>query len=303
MSENSMAAAAIYNDIAARPGFYNEQWGFNPLNYLRQTNDEEGRAELSLDVKFRKHWFRLVYPSGKITAQPVDVNERFAIFKARVYADRNDPVDNFLAEGTAIRYNGDENAKAFERYFVDWAETIAVGRALTNAGFDVPWCNLPGTSLDLATGELKNEAGMPAAAPRTYSAVTAPPDEEPGEAATSTAQSGAPPAMQGQTPAQAQTPVAPPPAQQAQTPAAQKPTAPLPAQKPRSLEEALSVMNVELAKAQVVTFGQNNGKTLGQIAVDNPKDLDWLANKYKGDNHMLKAGAQILTDAALGKAS
>ncbi len=74
MSENSMAAA-VYNDMAARPDFYNEQWGFNPLNYLRQTSDEEGRAELSLDVKFRKHWFRLVYPAGKITAQPVDVND------------------------------------------------------------------------------------------------------------------------------------------------------------------------------------------------------------------------------------
>ncbi len=49
------------------------------------------------------------------------------------------------------------------------AETIAVGRALTNAGFDVPWCNLPGASIDPATGELQDGA---AALPRTYSDTT-----------------------------------------------------------------------------------------------------------------------------------
>lgn len=309
MSENSTAAAAIYNDMAARPDFYKDEWGFDPLHYLRESADEEGRTELSLDVKFRKHWFRLVYPSGKIAPHPVDVNERFAIFKARVYADRNDPEENFLAEGTAIRYNGGENAKAYERFYVDWAETVAIGRALTNAGFDVPWCNMPlnGGDMNPFTGEVVD--GEPVAPPpRQYSSVTAPPDEQPQQQAPAASQPAAPtPALQqvqapaAPTPALQQTPAAAPtPAmQQVQVPAAQQPSA----QQPRTLEEALQTLSVEQAKALAVNFGQNSGKTLGQIAIDNPKDLDWLANKYKGGNFMLKAGAQILVGAALKVAS
>lgn len=93
--------------------------------------------------------------------------------------------------------------------------------------------------------------------------------------------------------------------QQAQAPAAPAPAAqqPTPAQQPRTLEEALQTLSVEQAKALTVTFGQNSGKTLGQIAIENPKDLDWPANKSKGSNFMLKAGAQILLNAALQKAS
>lgn len=315
MSENcTAAAAAIYNDMVARPDFYKEEWGFDPLRYLRESADEEGRTELSLDVKFRKHWFRLVYPTGKIAPRPVDVNERFAIFKAKVYADRNDPEENFLAEGTAIRYNGGENAKAYERYYVDWAETIAIGRALSNAGFDVPWCNMPlsGGDINPYTGEVADGEQNAAPPPRQYSSVTAPPGaEQPQQPAAAQPAAPTPALQQAQasaapTPAlqQAQPPAAPTPAlQQAQPPAVPTPAAqPAPAAQPRSLEEAMQTMSVEQAKALTVNFGQNAGKTLGQIAIDNPKDLDWLANKFKG-NFMLKAGAQILINAALQRAN
>ena len=77
--------------------------------------------------------------------------------------DRMDPPDSYLAEGKAERFApGDPaSAKPYELYFADWAETVAIGRALTNAGFDVPFVNVlqDGLLLDPFTGEVLDENG------------------------------------------------------------------------------------------------------------------------------------------------
>lgn len=263
---------AIYNDMTARPDFYDEQWGFDPLRYLRMSTDEEGRTELSLDVKYRKHWFRLKYPQGKISIKEKIITDTSATFTMRVFADKADPEECHLAEGTAIRFKGTD--KAFEQYYVDWAETIALGRALTNAGFDVPCCNIPGGMINPHTGELTEDQKESTVPPHAYSESTAPPLEM----------------VQPET----ATPKKPVAESQEQPTAAPV--------EPRNYEEALGTLTLEQAKAIPVTFGKNSGQSLGQIAVSNPKDLDWIANKYGGNDFRLKAGAKILLDAALKRA-
>lgn len=316
MQDTMDAEKKLYDDRAARPEFYIEAWNFDPLQYLRSSKDEEGRVELSLDIKYRRHWFRLVFPQGKIMVHEKTITKEAAMFTVRVYADKSDDPEHFLSEGTAIRYYGNE--KAFERYYVDWAETMATGRALTSAGFDVPWCNKPteGGMMNPYTGETimyEEDGAAPAPkapiGPPQYSNVTAPP---PGGDAPLMGQKPVQAPVPGslpQTPAQAQTagPLPQTPAQaQAAGPLPQSSAKSLPSApqaKPNSLEEAMAVMDIERAKGLVISFGKNKGKTLGQIAVEDPKDIDWLTNKYKGSDFLLKAGAKTLADAAVRQAS
>lgn len=191
-----MNANGMYNDAALRPGLY--QSGFDPRQFLRLNTNEEGRREWSLDTAFKKLWFRTIYPNGRICTTVLEKDERHICINARVYADRMDPPDSYLAEGKAERFApGDPaSAKPYELYFADWAETVAIGRALTNAGFDVPFVNVlqDGLLLDPFTGEVLEENGGPAAVPtpapqlaaqaappRQYSKVTAPPAQIPAQ--------------------------------------------------------------------------------------------------------------------------
>ena len=155
------ANTGMYNDAALRPGLY--QSGFDPRQFLRLNTNEEGRREWSLDTAFKKLWFRTIYPNGRICTTVLEKDERHICINARVYADRMDPPDSYLAEGKAERFApGDPaSAKPYELYFADWAETVAIGRALTNAGFDVPFVNVlqDGLLLDPFTGEVLEENG------------------------------------------------------------------------------------------------------------------------------------------------
>ena len=156
-----MNANGMYNDAALRPNLY--QSGFDPRQFLRLNTNEEGRREWSLDTAFKKLWFRTIYPNGRICTTVLEKDERHICINARVYADRMDPPDSYLAEGKAERFApGDPaSAKPYELYFADWAETVAIGRALTNAGFDVPFVNVlqDGLLLDPFTGEVLEENG------------------------------------------------------------------------------------------------------------------------------------------------
>lgn len=71
---------------------------------------------------------------------------------------------------------------------------------------------------------------------------------------------------------------------------------------PTTLEEWLSCMTMEEAKAVVVDVGRYSGATLGEIAMHHPGDLDWYVRNYSGRNIKLKAGATVLCNAALERA-
>lgn len=294
-------ATGMYNDAALRPNLY--QSGFDPRQFLRLNTNEEGRREWSLDTAFKKLWFRTIYPNGRICTTVLEKDERHICINARVYADRMDPPESYLAEGKAERFAPCDpaSAKPYELYFADWAETVAIGRALTNAGFDVPFVNVlqDGLLLDPFTGEVLEENGGPAAAPapapqpaaqaappRQYSNVTAPPAQSP-------AQQAAAPATQRQQPPQKLGMAAP---QQSGAPAAAQPL-----QEPCNAEEAMQ-MPLEWAKNYRITVGIHTGKTLSEVAMIAPGALDWYLKKYSGNDFKLRAAAQILMDHAMAQA-
>lgn len=332
MSETMQNMA--YDDMAARPGFYVP--GFDPRQFLRASTDEEGRQELTLDVKHRKHWFRLVHPNGKITTDIIAKDERHAVVNARVYADRADPIDQFLAEGKAERFAPADpmTAKPYELYFYDWAETVAIGRALANAGFDVPFVNAMqnGMTVNAMTGEVLDTSQPNPAVPsipqqqapaqtqqRQYSNRTAPPaqagpliqspastPQKQAQPARGNAGAAARPAASGQ-----QTFAAQPPAQQVLQVAPMQgqqtlQAAPMqgqPAQpaEPRNEAEALQ-MPLEWALNYPVQVGAFAGKKLGEVARQNPGALNWYVKTYRGNDFKLRAAAQILLDQAMAKA-
>ena len=110
--------------------------GFNPLDFVRVIETDNHEMQVYMDVKNRKLWFRSKYPAGKIAKVTRELAPDHATFEARIYADKNDPPENFLANSYATRYLDPED-KVFGNKFVELAEVAAVGRALADAGFNI----------------------------------------------------------------------------------------------------------------------------------------------------------------------
>ena len=127
MSETMVAEAGyMYDEVPAIQNF-NKVDGFDPRKYMRLIGEEGQPGKYYLDVAFRKLWFRLKYPEGKIVKKLLKLTENVAIVEARVYLNRNDAEDNFISNALAQKYHtADEQ---FGNKFVELAETAAVGRA------------------------------------------------------------------------------------------------------------------------------------------------------------------------------
>ena len=106
--------------------------GFNPAPLALEFGDmNEGTKRQRLPVMAQMAWFRLKYPEGRI-AVTVKAGKDYFIGEARVYANYKDPVDCYLAEGSASRGYLKDNPTVSPR---EWAQTAAIGIALRNAGF------------------------------------------------------------------------------------------------------------------------------------------------------------------------
>ena len=243
--------------------------GFDPRKLLRIIPDEKtGEAQYYLDVKFRKLWFRLMHPKGKIAKKIIQLTDSMAAIEARVYLDVNDPEEHFVASAFAQRVMDGSTLGA---KFLELAETAAVGRALADAGFGVQFCDV-------------TEGSDPAIVDAGVKAPVANAGASEEDAAETTAAAEAP----------------------AAAPASGLVTPPAPTYTRNSdVDTIYAAMTVEEAKAVVVDFkaGALKGKTLAQIAFESPKDLRWLIESYQGSNNILKAGAKKLLDAATSKAS
>ena len=66
-------------------------------------------------------------------------------------------------------------------------------------------------------------------------------------------------------------------------------------------EQIYALLDYKSAASVVVSTKINHGKTLGQVAIDRPKDLNWYANDYKGPDKLLRVGARFLIDAATNR--
>ena len=77
----------------------NKVQGFDPLKFLRKTK----QGGKNLDLKYKKLWFRLKYPAGRIKLSALKITDQLAIIEARVYFDKNDtqPKASFIAQRDA----------------------------------------------------------------------------------------------------------------------------------------------------------------------------------------------------------
>ena len=126
---------------------------FNPYDYLLQmtTADDkpfltdDGGVRVYLPVDAQILWFRTVYPQGSIMTEEISRDDGYVEFKASVYTD-NMPDKLPLAVAHFERLRDDGIYSSLES-----AESLAIGRALRNAGF--------GTQIELqALQEMQSNA-------------------------------------------------------------------------------------------------------------------------------------------------
>ena len=99
---------------------------FEPAKYLVNLN---GKGEY-LEVKWRLLWLRTEHPDAVIETELVRLEDRDALFKARVS----------IPNGGSATGWGSESAGDF-RDFLEKAETKAIGRALAALGYGTQFCH------------------------------------------------------------------------------------------------------------------------------------------------------------------
>jgi hypothetical protein len=109
--------------------------GFDPRKFIRKAVSE-GKALLYLDLKFKKLWFRLAYPKGRIKKTALKITEQIAIIEARIFFDKDDaePVASFIAQRNA-------NGRAGSLY-IESAQYAAENQVLIDAGFGLQFCDV-----------------------------------------------------------------------------------------------------------------------------------------------------------------
>ncbi len=253
--------------------------GFEPKDYLSKEETENG-TRFYLETKYRLLWYRLKYEKGKLMKIPKTLAKDHATFEVRVYADINDPVDNFLANGFGSCYENPEN-KEFGMKFVECAETIALGRALRDAGFGTQFCDIAipndPEKVDAPVTIIPDpdEDGIPAGIDDVVDDMAEKETAGTDTAKTSTAMSEA--VMPSETGNNEES----------------KPvvlTADMPVEKLKEL------MTFEYAKKVVVTDGCDKGRNLGDLAVNKKGSVQFHA--AKSYNNLVKAAAQVLLEAA-----
>lgn len=289
----------LYNKSEAVAAL-NHVEGFNPIELARKIEKEGQEAQLYLDVKYRKLWFRLVHPTGKIISHIVNFTDQMAVIEARVYLDKMDTPESYIANAFSQKFRSTD--PQFGDKFLETAETAAIGRALADAGFGVQFADV-GEEADPVQVDagipIPNQYGMPGQQEMSNQNEMPPVQEAPAFEAAQPFQNNVtmPNGQQSmmndfyQQSQQRMNPM-----QQAPQPnyAAQSLDASLP------VEELLQRMTYEQA-TQVVIGGKGKygNKTMGQVAVESPSSLNWFATDYKGNNHLVPAAARFLLEKAM----
>lgn len=106
---------------------------FDPLKFLKKT--ENG---VELPLKFKKLWFRLKYPQGRVRVSNIRITDQIAIIEARVFFDRKDTesVSNYTVSCDA--------KSAPNGQFLKYAQDLATEQALNDAGFGIQFVSADG---------------------------------------------------------------------------------------------------------------------------------------------------------------
>lgn len=103
---------AVVNNMSIINGL-NKVDGFDPSAFLRRLTGENGEEQFYLDVKYRKLWFRLMHPEGKITKRIIKLENEVAIIESRVYLNRNDAEDASMPVEELMQKMSLEDAKNY----------------------------------------------------------------------------------------------------------------------------------------------------------------------------------------------
>lgn len=110
--------------------------GFDPLQYLRkETSPVTGEKVLKLDLRYKKMWFRLAYPKGRMLLTPLCVTSQTARFQASLYESRSDTPP--LAQVMSQKDRQDTGSQ-----YIQAAQDDALDQALDNAGFGIQLADL-----------------------------------------------------------------------------------------------------------------------------------------------------------------
>ena len=97
--------------------------GFDPLKFLRRTTSRKtGEDVMRLDLRYKKLWFRLACPTGRLKLNALRITEKMAIFEAKVYRDREDaePLSSYVANCTLDATPGGLYVEAAQEEALEW---------------------------------------------------------------------------------------------------------------------------------------------------------------------------------------
>jgi hypothetical protein len=294
----------LYDTNPAVAGL-NKVPGFDPRKFLRKTS----AGEQVLDLKYKKLWFRLAHPQGRVKVSALKITEQIAIIEAKIFFSKDDaePVSSFIAQRGARDGQG--------QLYIEAAQYAAVDQALEDAGFGLQLCDGKRPPAEPAPHREEKPDAAPVApvaqstatpaiqaAAEIISAPSANEDPPVQSAPIVPPIPAAQPEVQADMPETKteETPL-PVPADSLDEPAETPPAEePLPAQPAYTadmpVEEICGMMTVEDAEAVVVDVGTCKDWTLAQVFEKRPASLKWYMNGYAGDNNILRAGAKLLLE-------
>ena len=288
--------------------------GFDPLKFLRRTiSRKTGEDVMRLDLRYKKLWFRLACPTGRLKLNALRITEKMAIFEAKVYRDREDaePLSSYVANCTLDATPGG--------LYVEAAQEEALDTALSNAGFGIQFADVGSESEEYGSEvpvgakaeiakpvQVKTELAEPAQKqPEVVKTVQEEPikandpldaimaDDMPVPEQVTAEVVEKPKTVVLESVQPAQTPAEPP--QNVIVLEQEPPAAAYTQSSP--VEEICRQMTYEQAQNVIVDCGTCKGWTLAQVADRRAASLRWYVKGYQGENNILRAAAAIIWDS------
>ena len=282
--------------------------GFDPLKFLRRTiSRKTGEDVMRLDLRYKKLWFRLACPTGRLKLNALRITEKMAIFEAKVYRDREDaePLSSYVANCTLDTTPGG--------LYVEAAQEEALDTALSNACFGIQFADVGSeseeygsempvgakaeipkpvqTKAEVAESVQKQAETVKSAKADPLDAIMADDMPVPEQVTAGVVEKTKTVVLESVQPVQ--TPAEPP--QNVIVLEQEPPAAAYTQSSP--VEKIRRQMTYEQAQNVIVDCGTCKGWTLAQVADRRPASLRWYVKGYQGENNILRAAAAIIWDS------
>lgn len=298
----------------------NKVAGFDPVKLLQKSLSRKpvDKAEATrLELRYKKLWFRLAYPQGRIRVSAIRLTEQLAIIEAKIFLHKDDsePVANFTAERTAQD----------SPLYIQAAQYEAQDNALTDAGFGIQLCDVCQAMGEEAytprqAAAVHSERDETVPAPAAQVETTLPAEKDKVKESAPDVLTKEPPVMSVDEPSvDPHAPVEG--ASSDETTPVQETTGLVTDGSTETgtveeehkessvqvteggylpsmpVEEIVTRMTLEEALSTIADVGMCRGQTLAQIADRRPASLRWYMLGCKEASNVLKAGAQLVLDS------